>query len=79
MIISNITNIYLLLAIMLVFVLIMGVEIRITKRQEDEADLYVAKHGLGDELISALRKISYEGENDLVHGSVEDRKKNIEK
>lgn len=76
-IVSNITNLFFILFIMLVFVLLMGLEMRRTKKQEDEADLYVAKFGLGEELISALKKISYEGEEDFIHGSVEDRNKNI--
>ena len=79
MVIFNMINIYILLAIMLVFVLIVGLEIRITKKQEDEADLYVARYGLGEELISALRKISYDGEEDLIHGSVDKRNENIKR
>ena len=47
---------------------------------EDEADLYVAKHGLGDALISALKKISFDdNEEDLVHGTIDQRKANISK
>ena len=77
-IISDVTNIYFLLILILVFVLLMGVSVNVSKKQEDEADLYVAKHGLGDSLISALRKISIDGdEGDTIHGSVEKRKENI--
>lgn len=78
-IVSDNANFNTLLFIMLVFVLLMGLAVKMTKKQEDEADLFVAKHGLGDELISALRKISYEGEDDLIHGSVDERKENITK
>lgn len=77
--VSNVTSIYFLLAIMSVFIMIMGLEVKIGKKQEDEADLYVAKCGLGDELISALKKISYEGEGGLVHQTVEKRENNISK
>ena len=77
-IISDATNIGFMLLLILVFLLLMGLSVNVSKKQEDEADLYVAKHGLGDSLISALRKISVDGdEGDTIHGSVEDRHENI--
>ena len=37
------------------------------------------KNGLGEELISALRKISLEDDEDYCHGSVEERENKISK
>ncbi len=78
-IISDNANINILLIIILVFLLMMGVSLGVSKKQEDQADLYVAKYGLGDALISALKKISFGDEDDLVHGSVSKREENINK
>ena len=79
-IISDYTSINLVLIIILAFLLLMAISLKVTKKQEDEADLYVAKHGLGDALISALKKISFDdNEEDLVHGTIDQRKANINK
>lgn len=77
-IVSDVINLNLLLILIFLFILLMRISLSVSKKQEDQADLYVAKHGLGDSLISALRKISVDGDDeDLIHGSVDKRHKKI--
>lgn len=53
-------NIWVLFALVFAFILIMGINLKGMKKYEDQADLYVNKAGYGEELISALKKVSYD-------------------
>lgn len=53
-------NIWVLFALVFAFVLVMGRNLKGMKKYEDQADLYVNKAGYGDELISALKKVSFD-------------------
>lgn len=57
---SNKTNIWVLFGLVFAFILIMGMNLKGSKKYEDEADFYVNSKGFGLDLISALKKISFE-------------------
>lgn len=58
--ITKMIDIWLLFVGIFIFVISMGVNLKGSKGYEDDADLFVNKEGYGEQLISALKKISYQ-------------------
>lgn len=58
-------NIWILFSLIFAFILVMGLNLKGMKRYEDQADLYVNEKGRGKELISALKKISFDEEHSI--------------
>ena len=76
-------NIWLVFALTFIFILTMGINLKGSKRYEEEADLYVNEKGYGIHLISALKKVSFEDTSisklDEFFSSHPDTNKRIEK
>jgi len=54
----NKMNVFVLFGLVFAFILAMGINLKGSKKYEDEADLYVNSKGYGKYLISALKKVS---------------------
>ena len=64
--IFRVFNVWVLFGLFFAFILVMGRNLKGMKKYEDQADLYVNKSGYGTELISALKKVSFE-DNDVIN------------
>ena len=84
--IINKYNIFVILGLGILFGVILLLNVLKSKKQEDEADLYVSQQGYGKELISALRKVNLDDDvcskvDELFssHPSLDNRINNLDK